>query len=100
MRNAINLLWAAVILMMTLKIPPLQGAGGAIAYALTSYYIIIILAGHYYKVNTLALIPAVFAGVILCFRKKYLWGFVITSFFMAMMIIMIELSTNNKMMGV
>jgi hypothetical protein len=74
--------------MMALRIPPLQGAGGSIAYALTSYYIIIILAGHYYKVNTLALIPALFAGVILCFRKKYLWGFVLTSFFMAMMIIM------------
>ncbi len=76
------------ILMMALKIPPLQGAGGSIAYALTSYYIIIILAGHYYKVNTLALVPPLLAGVILCFRKKYLWGFVLTSFFMAMMIIM------------
>jgi hypothetical protein len=76
------------ILMMAMKVPPKIGAGGSIAYALTSYYIIIIMAGHYYKVNTLALIPVVLAGVILCFRKKYLWGFVLTSFFLAMMIIM------------
>ena len=76
------------ILMMVMGVTPRIAVGGAIAYALTSYYIIIILAGHYMKIYTLALIPPTLAGIILCFNRKYLWGFILTAFFMAMMITM------------
>ncbi len=76
------------ILMISLGASPKISAGGAIAYALTSYYIIIILAGHFMKVFTLALIPPTLAGVILCFKKKYIWGFILIAFFLAMQITM------------
>jgi len=76
------------ILLITMKVTPRIAVGGSIAYALTSYYIIIILAGHYMKIYTLTLIPPVLAGIILCFNRKYLWGFILTAFFMAMMITM------------
>lgn len=76
------------ILMMVMGVTPLIAVGGSIAYALTSYYIIIILAGHYMKIYTLALIPPVLAGIMLCFNRKYIWGFILTAFFTAMMIAM------------
>ena len=76
------------ILMTAMGVTPRIAVGGSVAYALTSYYIIIILAGHYMKIYTLALIPPTLAGIILCFNRKYLWGFILTAFFMAMMITM------------
>ena len=76
------------ILMMAMGVTPRIAVGGSIAYSLTSYYIIIILAGHYMKIYTLALISPALAGIILCFNRKYLWGFILTAFFMAMMITM------------
>lgn len=81
-----SILWYMLgfyILLLTLGVRPLISAGGAIAFSLSTYYIIIILAGHYMKVDTLALIPPTLAGILLCFRKKYLWGFILTSFFLA-----------------
>ena len=50
---------------------------GAIAYAFSSYFIIIIQAGHIWKVYTLAYIPPTLAGIIWAYRGKYwLGGFV------------------------
>ncbi len=74
------------ILLITLGVKPVLSAGGAMVFALTSYNIIIIMAGHYMKVHTLALIPPTLAGVLLCFNRKYLWGFILTAFFLAMQI--------------
>ena len=76
------------ILMLAMGLSPRIAAGGSIAFALTSYNIIIILAGHLMKVYTLALIPPTLGGIILCFNRKYLWGFILTSFFLAMQITM------------
>ena len=76
------------ILLLTLGLTPQLSTGGAVAFTLSSYNIIIILAGHYMKVSTLALIPPALAGIILCFNKKYIWGFILTAFSMAMMIAM------------
>ncbi|WP_346856198.1 YfhO family protein [uncultured Draconibacterium sp.] len=84
-----SLLWYMLgfyILLVSLGIKPLISAGGSIAFSLSSYYIIIILAGHYMKVDTLALIPPTLAGVFLCFNRKYLWGFILTAFFLAFQI--------------
>lgn len=74
------------ILLTSLGIKPLISAGGSIAFSLSTYYIIIILAGHYMKVDTLALIPPTLAGIFLCFKRKYLWGFILTAFFLAFQI--------------
>ncbi len=90
-REVASIFWYMLgfyILMIAMKVSPRLAVGGSVGYALTSYYIIIILAGHFMKVYTLALIPPVLAGIILCFNRKYVWGFILTSFFMAMMITM------------
>ena len=59
---------------------------GAIVWAFSSYFFIIIAAGHLWKAITLAYIPPTIAGVALCFKKKYLWGMVVTALFAALQI--------------
>ncbi len=54
---------------------------GAIVWAFSSYFFIIIAAGHIWKVMALAYLPPMIAGVVLAFRGKYLWGLLVTAFF-------------------
>ena len=60
---------------------------GAVIWAFSSYFFIIIAAGHLWKVMTLAFIPPTIAGLILCYRGKLLWGGVVTAFFTALQIL-------------
>lgn len=59
---------------------------GAIAYGFSSYFIIIIGAGHIWKFVTLAYIPPTIAGVILCYRGRYLSGGALAALFAMMQI--------------
>ncbi len=54
---------------------------GAITWAFSSYFLIIIAAGHIWKVMALAYLPPMIGGIVLAFRGKYLWGFVVTALF-------------------
>lgn len=56
---------------------------GAIIWAFSSYFFIIIAAGHIWKVWALAYLPPMIAGVVLAFRGKYFWGFILTAIFSA-----------------
>ena len=47
---------------------------GAIAWGLSSYFVIIIGAGHIWKFITLAYVPPTLAGVILAYRRQWLAG--------------------------
>lgn len=60
-----------------------MAALGAILWAFSSYFLIIIAAGHIWKVWALAYLPPMIAGVVLAYRGKYLWGFVLTAVFTA-----------------
>ena len=64
-----------------------MAALGAVLWAFSSYYFIIIGAGHIWKFYTLAFIPPTIAGLVLCYRGRYGWGFVVTAFFMALQIL-------------
>ena len=59
---------------------------GAIAYGLSTYFIIIIGAGHIWKFIVLAYVPPTIAGVILCYKGRYLLGGALASFFAMMQI--------------
>ncbi len=59
---------------------------GAIAYGFSSYFIIIIGAGHIWKFITLAYIPPTIAGVVLCYRGRYLAGGALAALFAMMQI--------------
>ena len=56
---------------------------GAIAYGFTSYLFIVIGAGHNAKAMAMAYMPAVIAGVLLTYKGKYLWGWLLTAFALA-----------------
>ena len=54
---------------------------GSVIWAFSSYFFIIIAAGHIWKVMALAYLPPMIAGVVLAYRGKYLWGLVVTALF-------------------
>lgn len=54
---------------------------GSIIWAFSSYYFIIIAAGHIWKVVALAYLPPMIAGVVLAYKQRYLAGFIVTALF-------------------
>ena len=71
-----------------------MAALGAIIWAFSSYFFIIIAAGHIWKFITLAYIPPTIAGMVLCYRGKYLWGGLVTALFVAL-----QISSNHVQMS-
>ncbi|MBR1503082.1 MAG: YfhO family protein [Prevotella sp.] len=66
---------------------------GAIIWAFSTYFLIIIAAGHIWKVWALAYLPPMIAGMVLAYRGKYLWGLLLTSVFTAF-----EINANHVQM--
>lgn len=64
-----------------------MSALGAIVWAFSSYFFIIIAAGHIWKFVTLAYIPPTIAGMVLVYRGKYLAGGIVTALFAALQIV-------------
>ncbi|KFF25438.1 YfhO family protein [Chryseobacterium vrystaatense] len=60
---------------------------GATFFGLSTYFYIIIAAGHNGKVNTIEYFAPLLAGIILVYiRKQYIWGFIATTLFMGLQI--------------
>lgn len=74
------------ILLLTLNVRWYLAAFGAVAYAFSSYFFIIIAAGHIWKFITLAYIPPTIAGVVLAYRGRYLLGGALAALFGALQI--------------
>ena len=72
------------ILMRSFGVEKWLSIAGAIAIALSSYFIVIIAAGHGGKTIALSYISLVAAGFYLIFRKRYALGAVFVMFFTAM----------------
>ena len=66
---------------------------GAIIWAFSSYFFIIIAAGHIWKVWALAYLPPMIAGIVLAYRGRFFWGFILTALFTAF-----EVSANHVQM--
>ena len=56
---------------------------GSVVWAFSSYFLIIIAAGHIWKVMALAYLPPMIAGLVLAYRGRYLWGLIVTAIFAA-----------------
>lgn len=82
-----GLLLGFYILMRALRVRPALGVVGAVAWAFSSYYLIIIGAGHIWKLETLIHIPPTIAGLVLCYRGRYLLGGALTGIFAALQIV-------------
>ncbi len=74
------------ILMRALKMSVWLSVLGAFIWAFSSYFFIIITAGHIWKFITLAYIPPTIAGIVLAYRGKYLLGGVVVALFFALQI--------------
>ncbi len=59
---------------------------GSVIWAFSSYFFIIIAAGHIWKVMTLAYIPPTIAGLVFAYKGKYLWGGIVTALFVALQV--------------
>ena len=56
---------------------------GSILWAFSSYFLIIIAAGHLWKVFALAYLPPMIGGIVLAYRGKYMKGLLVTAIFTA-----------------
>ncbi|NMH26785.1 YfhO family protein [Flavobacterium silvaticum] len=66
------------VLMLAMKADPLKAFLGALAFGFSTYLIVILGVGHNAKAHAIAYMPAVVAGVILVFRRKYIVGGLLT----------------------
>ena len=66
---------------------------GSIIWAFSTYFLIIIAAGHIWKVWALAYLPPMIAGLVLAYKGKYLWGLLLTAVFTAF-----EINANHVQM--
>ena len=65
------------ILMCVMGVNVWLAIAGSIAFAMASYNVIIIEAGHITKAYVIAYMPLTLAGFVLLFKRKYLWGAVV-----------------------
>jgi len=78
------------ILLLCLEINPWLAIVGALAYGFSSYFFIIIEAGHNSKANAIGYLAPLLGGIILLLRNRYWLGFAVSTLFMAL-----ELNANH-----
>ncbi len=74
------------LLMLSFKVKWYIAVMGAIAYAFSSYFFILIGAGHIWKYVTLAYIPPTIAGIVWAYRGRIITGSAIAALFAALQI--------------
>jgi len=72
-------LFCFYILLLSLKVDKWLSFIGSTAFALSSYNIIIIAAGHITKTYAIAFMAPVIAGVLVTYNKKYILGGIFTT---------------------
>jgi len=72
------------ILMLSLRVKPALAAVGALAFAFSSYYFIILEAGHNTKAHAIGYMAPVLAGIIWAYRGKFLFGGAVAALFVAL----------------
>ncbi|MCA6435732.1 MAG: YfhO family protein [Bacteroidetes bacterium] len=72
------------ILLLCLDVDPWLSIIGAVAYGLSSYFLIILEAGHNSKANAIGYLPALLGGFILLFKGKHWLGFALITLFTCM----------------
>lgn len=82
-----------LVLMYAFKVRWHLALVGSIAWGFSTYFIILIGAGHIWKFTTLAFIPPTIGGIVLCYRGRYLAGAAIAALFA-----MMQISSNHMQM--
>lgn len=81
------------ILLLVLKIEPLQAFFGALAFGFSTYLIVILGVGHNAKAHAIAYMPLVVAGVLMVFKRKFIFGGILT-----MLAAALEINANHFQM--
>lgn len=71
------------VLLRAFNFRPYLSALGAVMWAFSTYFLIIIAAGHIWKVVALAYLPPLIGGIILCYRGRLLLGAAVVGIFSA-----------------
>ena len=72
------------LLLLSLKVDYRLSAVGAIGFAFSSYFFIIIMAGHMTKAHAIAYVPMVVAAVLYTYRGRMILGGVLTALAVAL----------------
>jgi hypothetical protein len=67
------------ILLMAFGVRPYLAIAGALAFGLSSYMIVGVIAGHNGRIGAIAFVPAVMAGIHLAFTNRKILGFGLTA---------------------
>ena len=78
------------LLLLVFRVRPYLAIAGALAYGLSTFAVISLGAGHNWKVEAMAYMPLVLAGIHTAFTRNYLWGFALTALAMAL-----EINSNH-----
>ena len=81
------------VLLLVLKVNWKLALLGALAFGFSTYMIIILGVGHNAKAHAIGYFAFVLAGILLVFRRKYISGFLLTAFAMAL-----EINANHFQM--
>ena len=87
------MMFGFMILMMAMNVKWQYGLIGAIAWGFSTYFIIIIGAGHLWKFITLSYIPPTIAGIIMAYRGRMIMGSALAALFA-----MMQISSNHIQM--
>ncbi len=80
-------------LLLVMRTDPLKAFFGALAFGFSTYFIVILGVGHNAKAHAIAYMPLVVAGTILVFRKRYIYGALLT-----MIAVALEINANHFQM--
>ncbi|MFH1121128.1 MAG: YfhO family protein [Bacteroidota bacterium] len=72
------------ILLMVLKVDPWLSLAGSLAFAFSSFFLIILEAGHNSQAHAIGYIAPVIAGIILTYRGRLLAGSLLTALFLSL----------------
>lgn len=75
------------VFLLVLKVDWKYAGIGALAFGFSTYLIVILGVGHNAKAHAIAYMPLVLSGIILVFRRYYLWGFLLTAIALALEIV-------------
>ena len=78
------------MLLRCLRVDPWLSIVGAVAFGFSSYFFVILEAGHTSKANAIGYMPMVLGALVLLYRRRMLWGAALLALFMGL-----EVSTNH-----
>tara|TARA_B100000508_G_scaffold141091_1_gene146313 strand:- start:40419 stop:43373 length:2955 start_codon:yes stop_codon:yes gene_type:complete len=72
------------IMLLCMRVKPMVAIFGSLAFAFSSYYVIILQAGHNSKAEAIALMAPVIGAFYMAYRYNLKWGLILSALFMGL----------------